>query len=508
MVRRQLSFSAIMMATLCLVLTGTLYSQTGVPQLINYQGRLDSSGVPINGTRSITFKVYGDSAGTNLLWTESNLPVTITTGVFSVMLGSPTAFPAGLFTGTGDRYLGVTLGTGSEMVPRFRFTSVAYSMQAGTISSGAVMTSDWGNNPITLRGIANDNGATLDMDATNSTNGRKFSIMSTGPTATPGAGYFGVFDNNASTWRYVVSPTGNLGIGSLTPSARLTVSSSNANSAVVSSDSLSSSTWILYSLFTGAGNADVKAVYGLSVAAPFWGYGGYFQGGYIGAFGSADTAGAGSRVGLFGQGANGSGGSFGVYGSASSVTGSNGYGVYGVAGGAGTNFAGYFVGNVNVTGTLSKGGGSFKIDDPVDPANKYLYHSFVESPDMKNIYDGVAVLDDGGAATVQLPAWFDALNRDFRYQLTAIGAPAPGLYIAQEVVNNSFRIAGGSAGLKVSWQVTGIRKDAFANAHRIPVEVDKPASERGKYLYPAEQGLPETMGVDYQSAHPEKKGNQ
>jgi hypothetical protein len=80
-------------------------------------------------------------------------------------------------------------------------------------------------------------------------------------------------------------------------------------------------------------------------------------------------------------------------------------------------------GNVTVTGTLHKGGGSFKIDHPLDPANKYLSHSFVESPDMKNIYDGVTVLDENGEAEITLPDWFSALNKDFSYQLTAIGAP-------------------------------------------------------------------------------------
>ncbi|HMB91945.1 MAG TPA: hypothetical protein VKP65_13915, partial [Rhodothermales bacterium] len=62
--------------------------------------------------------------------------------------------------------------------------------------------------------------------------------------------------------------------------------------------------------------------------------------------------------------------------------------------------AGQFVGDVNVSGTLSKGGGSFKIDHPLDPANKYLAHSFVESPDMMNVYNGNAVLDAAGEAVV------------------------------------------------------------------------------------------------------------
>ncbi len=159
--------------------------------------------------------------------------------------------------------------------------------------------------------------------------------------------------------------------------------------------------------------------------------------------------------------------------------------------------AGYFLGNVQVTGSLSKGSGSFKIDHPLDPANKYLCHSFVESPDMMNVYNGNIVLDANGEATVEMPKWFSSLNKDFRYQLTTIGGYAP-VYIAEEMANNRFKIAGGKANLKVSWQVTGIRQDAFANAHRIQVEVEKEGNERGKYLYPTENGVSETLGMEYE----------
>ena len=140
-------------------------------------------------------------------------------------------------------------------------------------------------------------------------------------------------------------------------------------------------------------------------------------------------------------------------------------------------------GSLVVDGAVSKGGGSFKIDHPLDPENKTLSHSFVESPDMMNIYNGNATLDAFGRAVVTMPEWFETLNRDFRYQLTCIGGFAP-VYIAREVRGNSFKIAGGKPGMKVSWQVTGVRQDAYANAHRIPVEQDKPAAERGTYLHP------------------------
>ncbi len=62
---------------------------------------------------------------------------------------------------------------------------------------------------------------------------------------------------------------------------------------------------------------------------------------------------------------------------------------------------------------------------------------------MMNIYNGTVTLDAHGRATVTMPEWFSALNRDFQYQLTAIGAPGPKLYIASEMYGNAFQIAGG-----------------------------------------------------------------
>lgn len=140
-------------------------------------------------------------------------------------------------------------------------------------------------------------------------------------------------------------------------------------------------------------------------------------------------------------------------------------------------------GNLSVNGILSKGAGSFKIDHPLDPMNKFLYHSFVESPDMKNIYDGTVITDDGGNATVDLPAYFEALNKDFRYQLTAMGQFAQAI-VSEEISNNKFSIKTDKPNVKISWQVTGIRKDAYAEKNRIVPEVEKSKEEKGKYLYP------------------------
>lgn len=164
-----------------------------------------------------------------------------------------------------------------------------------------------------------------------------------------------------------------------------------------------------------------------------------------------------------------------------------------------------FVGDVSITGNLSKGGGSFKIDHPLDPENQYLSHSFVESPDMMNVYNGNAVLDENGETWVELPDYFEALNRDIRYQLTPIGAPGPNLYIASEVSDNRFRIAGGEPGSKVSWQVTGIRQDPYAEQNPIIVEEQKPADERGTYLHPDAYGQPEERGLDHQLQQEDEK---
>ncbi len=158
--------------------------------------------------------------------------------------------------------------------------------------------------------------------------------------------------------------------------------------------------------------------------------------------------------------------------------------------------AAYFDGRVEVNGTLAKSAGSFKIDHPLDPANKVLQHSFVESPDMMNVYNGNVVTDAKGEAVVTLPDYFQALNRDFRYQLTPIGQFAQAI-VAKEVENNRFVIQTDKPSVKVSWQVTGIRQDAYAQSHPIVVESEKPEAEKGYYLNPVELGQPASTSVNW-----------
>jgi len=225
-----------------------------------------------------------------------------------------------------------------------------------------------------------------------------------------------------------------------------------------------------------------------------------------GVIGETNTS-AGSAVGVWGIQRHETGGSFsaGVRGSNFSTTGNgvgvygyqagNGFGVYGTVADQVSGYAGWFNGRVHVAGALSKSSGSFLIDHPLDPENKVLRHSFVESPDMMNVYNGNATLDGEGRAVVVMPDYFGALNQDFRYQLTAIGAPGPDLHIAEEMEHNRFVIAGGVPGMRVSWQVTGIRHDAYAEANRIVVEEYKREEDRGRYLTPEAFGLPREMAV-------------
>jgi hypothetical protein len=209
------------------------------------------------------------------------------------------------------------------------------------------------------------------------------------------------------------------------------------------------------------------------------------------------NAGTGANgIGVYGQ-QQGSG--MGVYGTTVGGVGVLGTttagGGIGVLGYRPNGFAGLFIGNLAVTGTLTKGAGAFRIDHPLDPAGKYLQHSFVESPDMKNVYDGVVTTDGRGFATVRLPRYFQALNRSFRYQLTIVGARGWRARVVKEIALNRFTIQSDAPRVKVSWQVTGIRKDRYANAHRIQPELSKPASQQGTYLAPELYGQPRSAST-------------
>jgi hypothetical protein len=194
-----------------------------------------------------------------------------------------------------------------------------------------------------------------------------------------------------------------------------------------------------------------------------------------------------------------------------SETGVGGDGVQGFAGhGHAPGFdgaAGTFFGDVVVTDNLDVesdvsvhgnltvfGVKHFKIDHPLDPENKYLYHAAIESSEVLNVYSGNVVTDLTGEGVVTFPDWFEAINRDFRYQLTVVGTFALAI-VAEEIQNNQFRIRTSAPGVRVSWQVTGVRSDAVMRKHPFKAEQDKPERERGTYLSPESFNQPEEKSV-------------
>lgn len=217
--------------------------------------------------------------------------------------------------------------------------------------------------------------------------------------------------------------------------------------------------------------------------------GGYGDQVYEYSFGGVGVRGTGG-TGLFVDGPGGvfQGGTFSVSGD-------------GVDAYAGSGYAGVFYGNVSVTGAISAGTKDFKIDHPLDPANKYLVHASVESSEMMNIYTGNVTTDAAGDATVLLPDWFEVLNTDFRYQLTVIGQFAQAV-VAREIQDHQFLIKTNVPNVKVSWQVTGVRQDAFAKAHPLVVEEEKGARLKGFYLHPDLYGAPEEKQIEW-VRHPE-----
>ena len=93
-----------------------------------------------------------------------------------------------------------------------------------------------------------------------------------------------------------------------------------------------------------------------------------------------------------------------------------------------------------------------------------------------NIYKGHITTDANGDATVTLPSYFTVINKDYDYQLTCIGQFAQAI-VSEEISNNQFKIKTDKPGVKVSWQVSGVRQDPVANAYRIVVETEKPKSD-------------------------------
>jgi len=278
-----------------------------------------------------------------------------------------------------------------------------------------------------------------------------------------------------SKQRLSVTNSGLVGIGTTAPANQLDVHSQSSSAFAINAVGFTAATG---SGLTGNDGIDAFGGNGDPNGSTLDSYGGY------GVYGQAGS----------GPGGDGIGGDF--FGGC--CVGGGGDGIY-VS--AGSGLAGYFSGNIQVTGAITAGTKDFKIDHPLDPANKYLVHASVESSEMKNIYDGFVTTDAQGEATVQLPEWFEVLNTDFRYQLTVIGQFAQAI-VARGIENHQFSIRTSVPNVKVSWQVTGVRQDPYAKAHPLVVEEPKVGREQGHYLHPELFGAGEEQSIS-EARHPE-----
>ncbi len=194
----------------------------------------------------------------------------------------------------------------------------------------------------------------------------------------------------------------------------------------------------------------------------------------------------------------------GLNAQATSATAVNSIGIVGVS--AGTGFPIGVLGQAATPGDAVFANGDmtatgfkpFTIDHPLDPQHKMLKHFSIESNEVLNMYRGNVVLDGNGEATVELPDYFDAININFSYNLTAIGSKAD-LFIKSEISNRRFEIAGGKPGQKVSWVVYADRNDEYArqNPDAKKTELEKPDGWDGKYFQPKLFGASEEQGIFY-----------
>jgi len=483
-----------------------------VPPVIKFSGVLtDTNNKPLTGTVGVTFSLYQESQGGASVWVETQNVTPDKTGHYSAMLGSASAhgLPASAFASGEARWLGVQ-AQGQAEQPRTMLMSVPYALKA--LDAETI-----GGKPLSALQLALPAGGTQSAQS----NAPAVNTITCSTSSACQTGHVPLFASNGGAAKVkdsIITESGSTlsvaGSASLTgPISASATSGSSA--AVVGYDNTSGGSAGVSGTSTNGTGVVATGITGLL------GTGAGEDGVGVSASGNLGVYANGNAAGVYGVSTNSTGvigastNYIGVYGSgATGVTGvsSSGPGVVaqsgtawaldayststatGVLAGSASGWAAWFNGNVDVDGNLSKAGGSFKIDHPLDPANKYLYHSFVESPDMMNIYNGNVITDAQGDAVVPLPEWFETLNRDFRYQLTVIGQFAQAI-VASEIADGRFSIKTDKPNVKVSWQVTGIRQDAWANAHRIPVEQEKPQVERGFYLHPELYGAPEEKGV-------------
>lgn len=511
-----------------------------IPRMLSYQGKLtDSTGRAVQDSNyPVTFRLYTVPSGGSAFWSETQ-SVQTKNGLFAVLLGSVT--PVGSVPDGGALYLGMEVGA-VELTPRLRLVSAAYAYKADTANyalAGAGGDDPWVRGlpdsvlyTIRQLGIARG-GANNMLYGTNCYTHVNLGIACTTGVSGADHGYCtvggGMANCAAALYATVAGGDRNVaGGGAATVSGGWRNSASGGSATIGGGESnVADSNWATVSGGydnTARGRSAVVAGGSGNMAGDSFSTVG---GGVGNTAGSAGTTVAGGRLNsasddgavVGGGKSNTASYSFATVSGGTRNTASGPYAM--VPGGYGNLASGYasvaagmydtvagmhnFAANTNSTvsaaynysaafngeaatasgqlrcGVISKAGGSFTIDHPLDPDKTILNHYFAEGPEMLNIYRGSVVLDAAGRAEVSLPDYFDALNRNPMIQLTGVGSSD--VFVAHEVTGNAF-VIGGKPGIKVYWQVTGDRKDVSAEAIRamMPVEQPKTGALAGRML--------------------------
>jgi len=303
-----------------------------VPQTIDYQGRLaDSDGNYLNEVVTLDFLIYDMETAGTVLWTETQ-DISCINGVFHVQLGAATPIPGTLFD-ISDPWLELVVG-GETLAPRTAIASVPYAIKAETAYTLQNMGSGSGLDADLLDGQDSSNfmpaSATFG-DITAVTAGTSLNGGGTSGDVTLNVDVPLVLSGNVD-YPYGVIRGENSGSGS-----GIYGYSSGYYGGYFNANCNSLNTHVIHAEFTGT-YSDAIGVYGKSRPVDNFGYGGIFEGGYRGVLGQIYPTGNAIYQGVRGYVSGGSGTNSGVYGYAS---------------GSGTNYAGYFNGNLHYTGTLS-----------------------------------------------------------------------------------------------------------------------------------------------------------
>ncbi|HAP69755.1 MAG TPA: hypothetical protein DCR04_08525 [Flavobacteriales bacterium] len=489
-----------------MLLTASAFAQS--PDAFNYQAVVrDASGNSLaNQAVGLRLAILQGSTTGSIVYQESFAPTTNGFGLANVAVGTGTVLNGTFSTinwSTGPYFIQVSVdptgGTAYSVLGASELVSVPYALHAENVptnlselnnDAGFVTSSnDADSNPINEIQTLAINGSILSISDGNSV------------TLPAGSGGGNTLDEaydqgGAGSGRTITADAGEVEIvSSVFDGIGLRATSNNTGTAILANSFNASNQFSTIQGATNSNSTNAAAIVG-STSGAAWAVTGQAEANSTteaAIYGSNLRAGGGH--GVRGVGFNGVVGEtnysngFGVFGQNFDVIGINdGVGVGGVGGFVGV------IGESSVSGgygvfALGNSGASgvktFTIDHPADPSNKFLKHFSTESNEVLNIYRGNVTFDTNGEAVVEMPDYYDLINKNPSYQLTPIGGYAQ-LYVKEELADGRFVIAGGQEGMKASWTVYAERNDPYLQQYpeNRAVEVDKNEGQKGKYFMP------------------------